>query len=272
MDVLALIDDPKMRTLLIAAATIAAVFVLLRIMRGLARGDTGSASRGNAGRPRRFGEAAARDSLSEVPPAVAAHQRPERPQALDDWEVRMHETARELIGRIDAKLAALQALTLDADRAAARLEQALAAAARSAAPAASDDASKMSDDAPAASGVLPVAAGAMPSATGDTALLDAAAVRPLGEPRRKSVPVGDLPELSPEGREPHVPQSDQADALRTAGDRSGLDLSAMPPNEPRRHEEVYLLADYGFGPAEIAHRTGVPIGEVELILRLREKS
>lgn len=279
MDLFALFDDPKMRTLLIAAATIAAVFILLRVVRGLAAGDKGSASRGSAGRPRRFGEAAARDSLSEAPPPVVGHQRPERPQSLDDWEVRMHETARELIGRIDAKLAALQALTYEADRAAARLEQALAAAARNDASKAShdaskmsDDASKMSDDAPAASGVLPAPSGVMPSATGDTALLDAAAVRPLGAVRPKSAPVGDLPELSPEGREPHVPRADQADALRTAGDRGGLDLSSMSPNEPRRHEEIYLLADYGFGPAEIAHRTGVPIGEVELILRLREKS
>lgn len=244
MDLLALIDDPRTRTLLIAAATIAAVFVLLRIMRGLARGDTGSASRGGAGRPRRFGEAAARDSLSEVPPTVARHQGPERSPAVDDWEVRMHETARELIGRIDAKLAALQALTHEADRAAARLEQALAAASR--------------NDAPAAPGV------ATP--------LDAAAARPLGESRPASAAVADPLERAHEGRERVAPRADQADALRTGGDRSGLDLSSMPPSESRRHEEIYLLADYGFSPAEIAHRTGMPIGEVELILRLREKS
>ena len=258
MDLFALFDDPKMQTLLIAAATIAAVFILLRVVRGLAAGDKGSASRGSAGRPRRFGEAAARDSLSEAPPPVVGHQRPERPQSLDDWEVRMHETARELVGRIDAKLAALQALTHEADRAAARLEQALAAAWR-------NDAPEASNDAPATAGVVPAAAGAAASP-------NAAAARPPGESRPKPVPVGDLPELAPEGRELHVPRADQADALRTAGDRSGIDLSTMPPSESRRHEEIYLLADYGFAPAEIAHRTGMPIGEVELILRLREKS
>lgn len=244
MDLLALIDDPKMRTLLIAAATVAAVFVLLRIMRGLARSDTGSTSQGGAGRPRRFGQAAARDSLSEVPPTVAGQQRPERSPAVDDWEVRMHETARELIGRIDAKLAALQALTHEADRAAARLEQALAAAARN----------------------------APPVASGVATPFEAAAARPLGESRPASASVDDLLELAPAGREPSAPRADQADALRTAGDRSGLDLSSMPPSESRRHEEIYLLADYGFGPAEIAHRTGMPIGEVELILRLRKES
>lgn len=245
MDLLALIDDPKMRTLLIAAATIAAVFVLLRIMRGLARGDTGSASRRSSGRPQRFGEAAARDSFSEVPRTFPRHQGPDRSPALDDWEVRMHETARELIGRIDAKLAALQALTLEADRAAARLEQALAAASRI--------------DSPAASGC-------------DAVSPDAAAARPGGQLRPTSASTDALSELAPEKRELDAPRADQADALRTAGDRCGLDLSSMPPSESRRHEEIYLLADYGFDPAEIAHRTGMPIGEVELILRLREAS
>ena len=48
-----------------------------------------------------------------------------------------------------------------------------------------------------------------------------------------------------------------------------------PPERPARtppsHEEIYTLADYGFDSAEIARRTGVPIGEVELILGLRGK-
>jgi DNA-directed RNA polymerase specialized sigma24 family protein len=38
-----------------------------------------------------------------------------------------------------------------------------------------------------------------------------------------------------------------------------------------RRQEIYTLADYGFPPAEIARRVGSPIGEVELILGLREK-
>jgi hypothetical protein len=39
----------------------------------------------------------------------------------------------------------------------------------------------------------------------------------------------------------------------------------------RRQEEIYALADYGHDAAEIARRTGSPVGEVELILGLREK-
>ena len=37
------------------------------------------------------------------------------------------------------------------------------------------------------------------------------------------------------------------------------------------HDELYTLADYGFDAREIAQRLGIPIGEVELILRLRRE-
>lgn len=40
---------------------------------------------------------------------------------------------------------------------------------------------------------------------------------------------------------------------------------------PASREEIYTLADYGFDSPEIARRTGVPVGEVELILGLRRK-
>ncbi|MBN2474698.1 MAG: hypothetical protein JXB62_08820 [Pirellulales bacterium] len=46
------------------------------------------------------------------------------------WEVQMHETARELSAQLDSKMSALQALTAEADRAAARLEAALASVAQ----------------------------------------------------------------------------------------------------------------------------------------------
>ena len=42
------------------------------------------------------------------------------------WEVEMHETARELSAQLDSKMGALQALIREADRAAARLEAAVA--------------------------------------------------------------------------------------------------------------------------------------------------
>ena len=56
----------------------------------------------------------------------------------------------------------------------------------------------------------------------------------------------------PNGREPTT----QAEGLKSAR---------------RRQEEIYTLADYGHDAAEIARRIGSPVGEVELILGLREK-
>ena len=51
------------------------------------------------------------------------------PDEVLDWEVQMHETARELSAQLDSKMGALQALIADADRAAGRLEAAAAQAA-----------------------------------------------------------------------------------------------------------------------------------------------
>jgi hypothetical protein len=47
------------------------------------------------------------------------------PDDLAQWEVQMHETARQLSAQLDAKLSLLQSLTAEADRAAERLEEAL---------------------------------------------------------------------------------------------------------------------------------------------------
>jgi hypothetical protein len=66
---------------------------------------------------------------------------------------------------------------------------------------------------------------------------------------------------------------DIRDQLVTAAAESDL---STPEDEPpraadraRRREEIYRLADYGFAAAEIARRTGSPVGEVELVLSLR---
>jgi hypothetical protein len=42
-----------------------------------------------------------------------------------------------------------------------------------------------------------------------------------------------------------------------------------PTDRAGRREEICTLADYGYDAAEIARRTGSPVGEVELILSLR---
>ena len=50
------------------------------------------------------------------------------PDEALQWEVQMHETARDLSGQLDSKMSALGHLIAEADRAAARLEAALAGA------------------------------------------------------------------------------------------------------------------------------------------------
>jgi hypothetical protein len=143
---------------------------------------------------------------------------PRRPQAdapdeVLGWEVRMHETARDLAAQLDSKMGALQALIADADRAAARLE---------------------------------------------------AAVAKPGASARKP------------GR-PDPPAANQAQALKSprAEKPAAAELSPgdghQRPSARQCREEIHTLADYGFSAAEIAGRVDCPVGEVELILSLREK-
>jgi hypothetical protein len=75
------------------------------------------------------------------------------------------------------------------------------------------------------------------------------------------------------------PPVNQAEALRPAvavnaklqTELHGDMTSAARPPVDRRYEEIYTLADYGLDTAEIAHRVGSPVGEVDLILSLRAK-
>ena len=111
------------------------------------------------------------------PPREPAGLSLNEPETAARWEVQLHETARELSAQLDSKMSALQALILDADRAAARLEAAMGKA---------------------------------------------------GSP-------------------------------------------AESPRAAANQAEIYTLADYGFDAAQIAGRIGAPIGEVQLILGLRDK-
>jgi hypothetical protein len=68
-----------------------------------------------------------------VPPSPEPAQRGHHLEAPDEmvrWEIEMHDLARELSGKLDSKMGALEHLIGEADRAAARLERALAAATR----------------------------------------------------------------------------------------------------------------------------------------------
>jgi hypothetical protein len=73
---------------------------------------------------------------------------------------------------------------------------------------------------------------------------------------------------SPGGRGPHAHQA----AALSGGLR--VDLPAL--DEPhsriaRRYDEIYALADAGHGSDHIAQQLGSPVGEIELILGLRDQ-
>ena len=126
------------------------------------------------------------------------------PAEAINWEVEMHQTARDLSAQLDSKMSALGHLIRESDRAAARLETALEAAG------------------------------------GD--------VRPPGQAESLEAPAN-------ADSRPNSTPADGSPPEQAAGHRAS--------------EEIYTLADYGFDTREIAHRVDMPIGEVELILRLR---
>lgn len=75
--------------------------------------------------------------LQNAPPArVTTDDEPARPsyaarpESVGQWEIEMHDFAREISGQLDSKMSALGQLIREADRAAARLEAAVAAAER----------------------------------------------------------------------------------------------------------------------------------------------
>jgi hypothetical protein len=152
-------------------------------------------------RTQRYFAKQARNTLPMEEPELEPRRTPfERtPHSIPDesWEVEMHELARDLSGRLDSKMSALERLIEDADRAAARLEAALGGCSQGQA-------------------------------------------------------------------------SNQAERLRPASPPTAPE-AASPAPEPGRYDEIYLLADYGHPPAEIAQRVKLPIGEVELILSLRKR-
>lgn len=152
------------------------------------------------------------------------------PVTMSQWEVHMHELARELEGRITSKLGLLENLVREADRAAARLESALRAAEHLGQSAAGRVLDAVTEPTPGG-----------PSEVANQDLCEDSSTPSKAEPST-AVP-GDL--VSPLAR--------PREALRSG----------------HLQEQVYTLADYGYDPEEIAQRTNLPIGEVQLILSLR---
>lgn len=81
---------------------------------------------------RHFARQAHTPRSEDRPPNLSREPSEPAPTWMERWEVEMHQLARELSARLDSKMSALQHLTRDADRAAARLEAALKATGASA--------------------------------------------------------------------------------------------------------------------------------------------
>ena len=80
-------------------------------------------------RTQRYFARQARGPMSYDPPSEPADTRVEpASDAIRRWEIEMYDLARELSARLDSKMSVLQHLIREADRAAARLESAVAAA------------------------------------------------------------------------------------------------------------------------------------------------
>ncbi len=82
---------------------------------------------------------------------------------------------------------------------------------------------------------------------------------------------GDPPDVEQSER-PDSRPPDQAEALKSPTRSQPFPDDVEQAESPRRDPtEIHTLSDYGYAPAEIASRLGVPIGEIELILALRAK-
>lgn len=178
--------------------------LLLRTHRQLQQ--TSSASRVTAG----SAQTSTRPERRIAPTRTAPHNL-DVPAQVREWEVRMHDLARDLSAQLDSKQVALQQLLGAAARQAAQLETLLERVARAS--------QRPARDAPS-----------WPEA-------------------RAATQASGLTEAAP------APSA----RLRVDG----------PGGAPRPYEEIFRLADLGHGSQEIAQRVGSPVGEVELILGLR---
>ncbi|MCL2006115.1 MAG: hypothetical protein FWG73_08115 [Planctomycetaceae bacterium] len=170
------------------------------------------------------------------------------------WEAEIHQLGRQIIGQIDSKMAALQAITIDANRTANRLEilvehleqiaqeqiERQQAMIRNAETSAETDA-----DTASPSAVLPAAEA---ESTSDAA--------PLTEV---------LQELAEdlEGIHQKIQQSTTLREEPTSA--TVLRIEELQTTSIRG--EVEMLANYGIEPLEIAQRLNISVGEVDLILQ-----
>jgi len=207
-------------------------------------------------------------TFGEDQPVVPAHD-------VEESCERMALLLREMQLKMDAMRQWIQ----DAEAVAQRLEQAVAAAATltvaepSAEPASSPPSPPIPDE-PQCSSVSEVSEPDPASpASAFFANDDAIGMQLL---RNRSITTRDpFPSSAPADTDSRP--SSQADALRPSMPHHSPAVG-LSPNRPassagreQRYNEIYVLADYGHSLSEIAQQVAVPVGEVELILSLRDR-
>ncbi len=229
-------------------------------------------------------------------------------EELARWEVRMHELARDLQGQLDTKIALVAELVAEAQRASRKLEELLQQAGSfvrevSAPP---PFPSQAQDSSSAEAGIpkelsypasnFPEPSAVYPGAkqepnsrlTGRSATqwnLSAGSPQPAAWHQ----PAGGKFVLAENGRTPALPNSSPTFCVHVSsgnpsddlppekiGPRALEDFSAAkreghlaPADSQDRFAAVLRLHELGLPPGEIARQTGIGVGEVELILRLR---
>lgn len=170
------------------------------------------------------------------------------------WETEVHQIGRQIIGQIDCKMAALQAITQDANRTAIRLELLVEHLEQIAQKQAEWQKQIASDDSDVSTDVVSVT-----------------------EPVFAAVPLTDvLKELTEDLKgirsttQQNLTFGKQAKpiaVLRLPEQHAETSTSEVPDNF---RGEVEMLSNYGLAPQEIARRLNISLGEVDLVLQVQQ--
>ena len=165
------------------------------------------------------------------------------------WEAEIHQIGRQIVGQIDSKMAALQAITLDANRTANRLEILVEHLEQIARHQIEWQQSQMAQNAQA-SALVPN-------------------VIPVTESPPESAPLAEvLKELADDLEGVHKAIEQSVTFGKQPEQATVLRLSEFQTKNLRG--EVEMLSNYGLDVREIAQRMNISPGEVDIMLQIQE--
>ena len=170
--------------------------------------------------------------------------------AAAKWEAEVHQIGRQIIGQIDCKMAALQAITQDANRTANRLEILVEHLEQITQQQIAQTGSAKADATDVPPTVIP-ATEPVPEAAPLTDVLQN--LKDIRQTIRQSASFSEQPAL--------------ATILRPVESQEEASTNALPVN---LRSEVEMLANYGLDTQEIARRLDISLGEVDLMLQVQQ--